>query len=98
MSTIGITPADIALYCRYDGDLDGLSRSTDRNADDSDAAWRTIDDLRQRAFIVAAGRASEAFAQSFQVDLVACIPDAKVRSEFQQIVDADCVRARRAGR
>ena len=59
MSTIAISAADVALYSRYDGDLDGLSRSADRGADVSVVAWRTIDDLRQRGFIVAAGRGSE---------------------------------------
>ncbi|MDH4259584.1 MAG: hypothetical protein OEW16_04695, partial [Gammaproteobacteria bacterium] len=75
MSTIAITAADIAMYRRYDGDIDGLSRSADRDADISDAAWRMIDDLRQRAFIVAAGRGSEAFVQRYEADLVASIPD-----------------------
>jgi len=89
MSTIAITAADIAMYRRYDGDIDGLSRSADRDADISDAAWRMIDDLRQRAFIVAAGRGSEAFVQRYEADLVASIPDAKARSEFRQLVEVD---------
>ncbi|MDH4260285.1 MAG: hypothetical protein OEW16_08260, partial [Gammaproteobacteria bacterium] len=55
----------------------------------SDAAWRMIDDLRQRAFIVAAGRGSEAFVQRYEADLVASIPDAKARSEFRQLVEVD---------
>jgi hypothetical protein len=99
MSTIAITAADIAMYRRYDGDIDGLSRSADRDADVSDAAWRMIDDLRQRAFIVAAGRASKAFAQRYEADLVASIPDATVRSEFRQLVEVDLrTTASRAGR
>lgn len=99
MSTIAITAADIALYRQYDGDLDGLSRSAGREADVSDAAWRTIDDLRQRAFIVAAGRGSEAFVQRFEADLVASVPDAQVRSAFRQLVEADLsVTAYRGGR
>jgi hypothetical protein len=99
MSTIAITAADIALYRRYDGDLDGLSRSGDRDADVSESAWRMIDDLRQRAFIVAAGRGSQAFAQQFEADLAVCIPDVQVRTLFRELVEADFSDARRqAGR
>ena len=99
VSTIAITAADIALYRRYDGDLDGFSRSADLGADVSEAVWRAIDGLRQRAFIVAAGRGSETFAQRFAADLIACIPDAQARSGFQQLVEADLsVAAHRAGR
>ncbi|MDH5536951.1 MAG: hypothetical protein OEZ08_15470 [Betaproteobacteria bacterium] len=98
MSNIAVTASDIALYRRYDGDLDGLSRSADRDADVSDAAWRVIDDLRQRAFIVATGRGSQTFTQRFEADLAACIPDVQVRGEFQQLVEADLkVAAHREG-
>ncbi|MEZ5558630.1 MAG: hypothetical protein R3E86_08835 [Pseudomonadales bacterium] len=89
MTTTAISSADIALYRRFDGDIDGLSRSAARDVHASDAAWRTIDDLRQRAFIVAAGHASEVFAQRFEADLVAHISDVKVRSQFRQLVEAD---------
>jgi hypothetical protein len=93
------TAADIALYRRYDGDLDGLSRSADRDADVSAAAWRTIEDLRQRAFIIAAGRGSQAFAQRFESDLAVSIPDEQVRSEFRRLVETDLrVAEQREGR
>lgn len=99
MNAITITAADIALYRRYDGDLDGLSMSADRDAHVSDAAWRTIEDLRQRAFIVATGRSSRAFGQRFEADLVAFIPDEQARSEFRRLVEADLrIAAHREGR
>lgn len=89
MTAIAITAADIALYRRYDGDVDGLSRSADRDANVSDAHWRIIDDLRQRAFIVAAGRGSELFGNRLESDLATYIPDESARSEFRQLVEAD---------
>jgi hypothetical protein len=58
VSTIAITAADIALYHRYDGDLDGLSRSADRGADVSEAVWRAIDGLRQPPLLGLDRRAS----------------------------------------
>lgn len=99
MSTIAITAADIALYRRYDGDLDGLSRSGGRDAVVSESAWRMIDNLRQRAFIVSARRGSQAFAQQFEADLAVCIPDVQVRTAFRDLVEADFSGvARQAGR
>jgi hypothetical protein len=73
--------------------MDGLARSADRDANVSDAAWRRIDDLRQRAFIVASGRGSQAFGLAFEADLAACIPDAQARHEFRQLVEADLIAA-----
>jgi hypothetical protein len=89
MSGIAITLSDIALYRRYNGDVDGLQRSADRSAEFSDSAWRTIDDLRQRAFIVSAGRGSGVFDQRFEADLMGCMPDATVRGAFQEMLEAD---------
>lgn len=84
-----IPAADIALYRRYDGDLDGLARSPCRNPGTSGTSWRLIDELRQRAFIVAMGRGSEQFRQEFEADLASHIPDEDARREFRQIVDSD---------
>ena len=84
-----ISAAAIALYRRYDGEGDGLCRSADRNADVSDQDWRIVDDLRQRAFIVATGRGSERFRNELEADLARCMPDEHVRREFQQLVDGD---------
>lgn len=94
MTTVAITTADIALYRRYDGDLDGLSRSADRDVGSSDAVWRVIDDLRQRAFIVTNGRSSEAFRRGFESDLAAYIPGEQARMEFWQMVDIDLRRSK----
>jgi hypothetical protein len=93
MSASTISAAAIVLYRRYDGDLDGFSRSVDRHADVDDKAWRIIDDLRQRAFTVATGRGSESFCRSFEADLIARVPDERARGEFHQLVDADLNRA-----
>lgn len=89
MAASAISAAAIALYRRYDGDLDGLSRSADRGAVSLDDDWRVIDDLRQRAFIIAMGRGSEAFARKFESDLATRIPDEGARREFEQLIDAD---------
>jgi hypothetical protein len=94
VAAVAITTADIALYRHYDGDLDGLSRSADRNANISDADWRIIDDLRQRAFVVAKGRGSEAFDRRFESDLPTHMPDERARIEFRELVEADLKIAR----
>jgi hypothetical protein len=82
------------MYRRYDGDLDGLSRSGDRHAGSSDGVWRVIDDLRQRAFVVANGRSSEAFLRDFESDLIAYVPDERARSDSWQMIDVDLRRSR----
>jgi hypothetical protein len=89
VSVSTITAPALVLYRRYDGDLDGLSRSADRNADVSDETWRIIDDLRQRAFIVAMGRGSESFSRKFEADLATYISDERARREFALLVDSD---------
>jgi len=89
MTVAPIPASTVALYRRYNGDADGLSRSADRTADVSGADWRDIDDLRQRAFIVATGRGSESFCQSFEADLSARMPDNAARREFDRVVEAD---------
>ena len=86
---MAITAADIALYRRYDGNLDGFSRSADRGVVVSDADWRVIDDLRQRAFIIAKERGSAPFARSFEADLLKHIPDEGARIEFRRLVEVD---------
>ena len=88
MKASPISAATVALYRRYDGDADGLSRSADRGVDIYDD-WRAIDELRQRAFIVATGRGSEPFCQRFQSDLAAYMPDERARREFDELVQAD---------
>lgn len=88
-----IAPADLALYLRYDGDLDGLCRSADRSEGIShETAWRILDDLRQRAVIVARGSGSEAFRRALESDLARHLPDASARAGFQQAVAADLQR------
>jgi hypothetical protein len=95
VSAVPITAADIALYSRYDGDLDGLSRSANRDAEVSDTNWHLVDDLRQRGFIVASGRGSEAFGEEFELDLLTHIPDERARHDLRQLIDADLKRADR---
>jgi hypothetical protein len=89
MSSYRISASAIALYRRYDGDLDGLSRSVDRHAEVSEDIWRAIDDLRQRAAIVKKGLGSAAFRQCFAIDYAACIADDEARVEFQCLIDSD---------
>ena len=89
---VPITTADIAFYRRYDGDLDGLSRSVDRDAAINESTWRLLEDLRQRAVIVARGNGSDAFRREFESDLAAHLADAEAHAEFRQIVAADLNR------
>jgi hypothetical protein len=86
---VPITAADIALYRRYDGDLDGLCRSADRSALTSEAGWRTLDDLRQRAFIAARQGGSKTFERELESDLDACMADQHALIAFQLLVAAD---------
>ena len=87
-----ITSTDISLYRRFDGDLDGLSRSAGRESISSEAAWRLLDDLRQRAVIVATGNGSEAFRRELEADLAVLLPDPVLLAEFRQIVAVDVQR------
>jgi hypothetical protein len=89
---VPITSADIAFYRLYDGDLDGLGRSADRDAAINVSYWRRLEDLRQRAVIVARGNGSEAFRREFESNLAAHLADADALSEFRQIVAADLNR------
>ena len=86
---VPMTSIDIAFYRRYDGDLDGLSRSAHRNQPINESDWRTLEDLRQRAVIVARGSGSEAFRREFESDLAFHLTDAEALAEFQKIVAAD---------
>jgi hypothetical protein len=87
-----LTSSDIAFYRRYDGDLDGLRRSADRDVPVVEADWRLLEDLRQRAVIVARGSGSESFRRELERDLAAHLADAGALAEFRQIVAADLER------
>jgi hypothetical protein len=95
---VPITSADIAQYRRFDGDLDGRSRSADRGQGMTESQWRALDDLRQRAFIAASHAGSEAFQRELESDLVACMADAHAFDAFRQLVAADLDRAARLER
>jgi hypothetical protein len=86
---VPITSADIAFYRRYDGDLDALSRSADRDATMHESDWRLLEDLRRRAVIAARGNGSERFRRELEADLAAHLADAEALAEFRQIVAAD---------
>lgn len=86
-----ITSEEIRLYQRYDGDLDGLSRSADYD-ELKEAQWRILEDLRQRAVIVARGSASEAFRQAFESELAFHLADAEALAAFRQIIAVDLSR------
>lgn len=95
---VAITSTDIAFYRRFDGDLDGLSRSADREADFSESAWRLLEDLRRRAVIAARGSGSDAFRRELESDLAAHLADAQALADFRRIVAVDLERiARSAG-
>lgn len=89
---VPITATDIALYRRFDGDLDGLIRSAERDSTISESVWRLLDDMRQRAVIVARGSGSGAFRRELESDLAANLADAQAHSEFRRIVAADLAR------
>jgi fructoselysine-6-P-deglycase FrlB-like protein len=95
-TTIVITATDLALYRRYDGDLEHLSRSTDWTPEFRDAVWRRIEELRQRAYIVTAGLGTAAFAQRVAAEIVECMADEQTRIAFQQLVECDLADNRRS--
>jgi hypothetical protein len=89
---VPITGSEIAFYRRYDGDLDGLSRSSDRGAAVNEPDWRLLEDLRQRAVIVARGLGSKAYCRELDSLLATHLADTHARAEFQRLVDADLKR------
>lgn len=93
-----IKTTDVELYRRYDGDVDGLSRSTDRESNVSDVVWRKIDDLRQNAFIVKSGQASGGFSERFEDELSNCNFENGALEEFWRMVAADIQLAKSNGR
>lgn len=95
MPTSPISLDDIACYRSWDGDVDALARSTDRGR--SAEAWRVLDDLRQRAFLIATGQGSDAFAARLEAELATNIPDAEARAMFRSLVSADVSKAARQG-
>jgi hypothetical protein len=96
VSDIVITAADLALYRRYDGDLEHLSRSGDWTAEFRDVVWRRIEELRQQAYIVAAGLGAAAFTERVEAEIIACMADEQTRIEFQQLVERDIADNRRS--
>jgi hypothetical protein len=89
---VRLTSSDIAFYRRYDGDLDGLCRSADRDVMIDESDWRLLEDLRRRAVIVARGSGSESFRRELERDLAAHMADAAALAEFRRIVAADLCR------
>lgn len=85
--------AQLEIYSRYDGDMDGLSRSADRNAKVSVETWQLIDDLRQRMFIVESGQGSSSFRAALESDLSKHVQSTQVLEALQRLVAADIEKA-----
>ena len=88
-----VDAAQLELYCRYDGDMDGLSRSANRNAKVSEEVWRLIDDLRRRMFIVESGQGSLSFRAALESDLSKHVQSAQILDSLRHLVAADIERA-----
>ena len=88
-NSVSVDAEQLDLYCRYDGDMDALSRSADRNAKVSEEMWRLIDDLRQRMFIVESGQGSLSFRAALESDLSNRIQGKQILDSLLRLVAAD---------
>ena len=82
-----LTVDKVKIYHRFDGDIDGYSRS--RTVDQSgitDEDWRLIDELRQALFLIRSGRAALDFAVSVELRLASAAPDPAARKALRDLV------------
>src|ERR1700722_9994852 len=86
-----ISPALVQIYLDFDGKADMYQRRgmPKRELYGDGCAWRAIDGLRTRLYIVAAGLASAKFSASAEADLLALAPDEEARRMGLAMVDRD---------
>jgi hypothetical protein len=88
-----VSAAQVEIYARFDGDIDMYQRQGSPHRAILGDAWKTIEDLRRRLFLVTAGRASATFASSVEADFLAWTLDEDARRRIRAMVESD-VRAK----
>jgi hypothetical protein len=82
-----LTLDKLRMYQRFDGDIDGYSRSrVDDTSGITDEEWRIIDELRQALFLVSSGRAAPEFAASVEQRLSSVAADEQTRQALRELV------------
>jgi hypothetical protein len=89
MAGANLTINKLAIYRRFDGDIDGWQRCKGSQDEISDEDWSTIDDLRQSLFLVKSGKASKRFSEQLEADLRIFVADEKTYCELISIVESD---------
>lgn len=83
-----LTLDKLRMYRRFDGDIDGYSRSRveDRSVI-TEEEWRLIDELRQALFLVRSGQAAAEFAASVERRLSSLAADDQTRQALRELAD-----------
>ena len=82
-----LTIDKLQMYRRFDGDIDGYSRSrVDDRSGITDEDWRLIDELRQALSIISSGRAAPEFAASVEQRLSSVAVDDQTRQALRALV------------
>ena len=87
-----VSSAQVEVYTEFGGDSDMYQRRGMPKSETLGDIWGasgTIEDLRRRLYLVAAGQASVQFAASVEADLLSRVPDEGARSMVRAIVDRD---------
>lgn len=84
-----VSAAQVEIYARFNGDIDMYQRRGSPQGAILGDAWKAIEDLRRRLFLVAAGRASAAFASSAESDFLAWTVDENARARIRALVESD---------
>jgi hypothetical protein len=85
MSYLTISESDLALYRRFDGDVDDFQRSGSPASPEVFEVWSLIEDLRQRLRAVATHQSSESFEAQLSIDLRNYVPDVHVQEQLLRL-------------
>jgi hypothetical protein len=88
-----ISAAQVQIYADFDGDEDTYQRRGSPQRALMSHAWGTIEDLRRRLFLAAAGRASVKFSALAEADLLSLTSDETARQMIRAIVANDVARS-----
>jgi hypothetical protein len=84
-----ISATQVEIYAEVDGDIDLYQRRGSPQRAILGDAWKGIEDLRSRLFLVAVGCASVAFTSSVEADLLAWTVDEDARRRIRTMVESD---------
>jgi hypothetical protein len=85
-----VTLAKLRIYQAHGGDIDAWARRGHDGAM-TDADWRLIESLRQDLYLVAAGRASPAFAEATERRLRDATDSEETREALRELARPDTV-------